>query len=363
MFDFDACVIGAGAVGLATARALSIRGKSVVVLERHAGFGEETSSRNSEVIHAGLYYPPGSLKARLCVEGKRALYRYGAERGFRAEAIGKLIVATSPAEVTALEGLMARGAQNDVTDLTVLTPSEVRAMEPALECLGAIHSPSSGLLDSHLYMLALLGDIEAAGGALARMQAFEGADPQAEGFGVRAGGAGFTVRWLINAAGLSADKVSNTIEGLEKAQIPIVRYAKGSYFRYATRQPFSRLVYPAPNPAGHGVHFTPMPDGRGRFGPDVEMCPTLDYTVDSARAKSFAEGIKTYWPAVREELLLPDYAGIRPKIGRAPAAFEDFRIETASAHGLEGLICLYGIDSPGLTASFALGEHVAALCQ
>ncbi|MFZ4120112.1 MAG: NAD(P)/FAD-dependent oxidoreductase [Caulobacterales bacterium] len=361
MADFDACVIGAGAVGLAIGRALAVRGASVVVLEQHARFGEETSSRNSEVIHAGLYYPPGSLKARFCVEGKRAIYAYGAQRGFRAEAIGKLIVAADASEFGALESLAQKGVQNDVDGLTLLDRAGAKALEPNLTCFAALHSATSGLVDSHLYMLSLLGEIEDSGGALARQCAFEHAIADDEGWRVRAGGDDFVVRVLINSAGLWASHAARQIEGLVPVHIPQTRYAKGSYFRYAGKMPFSRLIYPAPSVAGHGVHYTPMADGRGRFGPDFEMIREPEYEVDASRAVEFAAGIARYWPQVELDRLLADYAGVRPKIGCAPATFEDFRIDGPPQHGLEGLICLFGIDSPGLTSSFALGDYVAEL--
>lgn len=366
MADWDAVIVGAGAVGLATGRALAARGLSVVVLERHERFGEETSARNSEVIHAGLYYPPGSLKARLCVAGRRAMYAYCAARRVEARAIGKLIVATDDAELPALQDLLARGAKNEVEGLRLIEGAAARAMEPQLTCVAAIHSAQSGVVDSHGYMLALLGDIEAAGGALARAAPFEGAARHADGWQVRIGGAGaiaFTTRLLILSAGLSASAAAATVEGLSAAAIPQTRYAKGVYFRYAGPAPFARLIYPAPSVAGHGVHYTPMADGRGRFGPDFEMVDAIDYQVDPARAAAFAHGIARYWPAVAADRLIVDYAGIRPKIGAAPAKFEDFRIDGPAAHGLDGLFCLYGIDSPGLTSSFALGEHVAGLAE
>jgi L-2-hydroxyglutarate oxidase LhgO len=358
MADFDACVVGAGCVGLAIGRAFAVRGLNVVVLERHTRFGEETSSRNSEVIHAGLYYPPGSLKARLCVEGKRALYAYGAQRGFRAEAIGKLIVATHPSQEEALQTLLRKGAENDVDGLSLLDGKAAKALEPELSCEAAVLSATSGLVDSHLYMLAMLGDIEDRGGALARNCAFEGADPCADGWRVRAGGDIISTRLLVNAAGLCSSAVSHAIEGLSSSQVPETRYARGVYFRHTGPMPFTRLIYPAPTVAGHGVHYTPMPDGRARFGPDVETVPEPDYQIPAEKAACFAKGIAAYWPAVELDRLVPDYAGVRPKIGRAPQAFEDFRIDGPAQHGLSGLWCLYGIDSPGLTASYALGDLV-----
>ncbi len=364
MADWDSVIVGAGAVGLATGRALAARGLSVVVLERHERFGEETSARNSEVIHAGLYYPPGSLKARLCVAGRRALYQYCAARRIEARAIGKLIVAVNDGELPALRDLLERGAKNDVEGLRLMDGPAARALEPQLRCVAAIHSDQSGVVDSHGYMLALLGEIEDAGGALARAAPFEGANAHPDGWQVRIGGAGasaFTTRMLILCPGLGASEAAAKVEGLAAAAIPETRYAKGVYFRYAGPAPFSRLIYPAPSVAGHGVHYTPMADGRGRFGPDFEMVDAINYQVDPARAATFAAGIARYWPPVEADRLVADYAGIRPKIGAAPARFEDFRIDGPDAHGLAGLFCLYGIDSPGLTSSFVLGAHVADL--
>jgi L-2-hydroxyglutarate oxidase LhgO len=366
MADWDAVIVGAGAVGLAAGRALAARGRSVVVLERHERFGEETSARNSEVIHAGLYYPPGSLKARLCVAGRRALYQYCAARRIEARAIGKLIVAVDDSELPALRDLLDRGAKNEVEGLTLIEGAAARAMEPQLTCVAAIHSAQSGVFDSHGFMLALLGEIEDAGGALARAAPFEGASPHADGWQVRIGGAGasaFTTRLLILCPGLGASEAAAKVEGLAAEAIPETRYAKGVYFRYAGPMPFARLIYPAPSVAGHGVHYTPMADGRGRFGPDFEMVDAIDYQVDPARAAAFAEGIARYWPTVSADRLVADYAGVRPKIGAAPARFEDFRIDGPGAHGLAGLFCFYGIDSPGLTSSFALGEHLADLTE
>ena len=364
MLDLDAIVVGAGCVGLAIGRALALAGKSVVVVERNDGFGEETSSRNSEVIHAGLYYPPGSLKARFCVQGRRALYAYCAARGVRADPIGKLILAVDEAEITALERLMDWGGQNGVEELRWLDAAEITAMEPAIKAVRAIHSPQSGLFDSHLYMLSLLGELRDQGGELAVRTPFLSASPLVKqtGFKVRLGGAEpteLTARALILSAGLASETTAHAVRGLSPVHIPAVRYAKGSYFRLTGKAPFSRLIYPAPTPAGHGVHFTPDPNGAGKFGPDVEMVAAIDYAVDPDRRTQFAHGIKRYWPDLQEDRLQPDYAGVRPKIGAAPKAFEDFRITGPEKHGVAGLWCLFGIDSPGLTSSLALGEHVA----
>jgi L-2-hydroxyglutarate oxidase LhgO len=362
--DWDVIIVGAGAVGLAIGRALATRGQNVAVLEKHARFGEEISARNSEVVHAGLYYPPGSLKARLCVEGRRAIYDYCRARNIRAAPIGKLIVATEPSELAALDDLIARGSANGVDGLRLIEAADVRAMEPQLRCVAAIHSAQSGVFDSHTYMLSLLGEIEANGGALAREAPFEAAERADGAWRVRIGGADpsvMTARRLVLSAGLWASEAARRVEGLAAAAIPQTRYAKGVYFRYAGPAPFARLIYPAPSVAGHGVHYTPMLDGRGRFGPDFAMVDAINYDVDPARAADFAHGIARYWPAIEADRLVPDYAGVRPKIGKAPAAFEDFQIHDEAVHGLPELYALYGIDSPGLTSSFALGEHVAGI--
>lgn len=364
MADCDALIVGAGCVGLAVGRALALAGRSVVVVERNGGYGEETSSRNSEVIHAGLYYPPESLKAVLCVEGRRALYAYCTARGVRAEPLGKLILAPDDSDMPALEKLMRWGQANGVEDLAWLDPAAISALEPHIRAVGAIHSPHSGVVDSHGYMRALVGEIEDHGGALALNTPFEGASPlvRDRGFKARFGGAEpttITARVLILCAGLSSEIVAHSVRGLSPVHIPAVRYAKGSYFRLTGAAPFSRLIYPAPTVAGHGVHFTPDPMGGGKFGPDVEMTPSIDYRVDPLRATQFAQGIQRYWPGLDPTRLQADYAGVRPKIGKAPKQFEDFRIDGPDKHGLDGLWTLFGIDSPGLTASLALGEEVA----
>jgi len=361
--DTDIIIVGAGIVGLALGRAFAQAGQSVIILERNQWFGSETSSRNSEVLHAGMYYPEGSLKARLCVQGKRKAYAYCHERGIAARALGKLIVATTPSELPALEKLHVLGNANDVEGLTLIGPAEIKRYEPAITALAAMHSPSSGIVDSHSWMLAMLGDLEDAGGALVRETPFEGASKVPGGWSVLVGGTepmAITTRVLISAAGLGAEHVARTIEGLDPANIPVMTYAKGSYFRYAAKAPFTHLIYPMPSPGGLGIHVTPDMDGRARFGPDVEPVTTLDYRVDPVRRASFAASIRSYWPDLDEEKLEVDYSGIRPKIPPAPASFADFRIDGPPEHGLDGLFCLFGIDSPGLTSSMALAEEVLA---
>jgi L-2-hydroxyglutarate oxidase LhgO len=363
MSDIDAIIVGAGVVGLATARALAVRGKSVIVLEKNARFGEETSARNSEVIHAGMYYPTGSLKARLCVAGKHGMYQFCHERGISARAIGKLIVASSTDQMPDLTKIYERGLANDIPDLTLIDGADIQKLEPAIIADAALVSPSSGIVDSHSYMLALLGVVEDHGGALARNAPFLGATPlSGGGFGVRVGGdepMTLTTSQLVLSAGLWSTQAGRAVEGLDPVHVPEVKFAKGNYFTYGGKAPFSRLIYPMPSTGGLGIHLTPDMNGHARFGPDVQPVDTLDYRVDESQKDAFVASIHQYWPEMNPDLLTPDYTGIRPKVGNALKSFEDFRILDHSAHGLEGLVCLFGIDSPGLTSSFAIGEEVA----
>jgi L-2-hydroxyglutarate oxidase LhgO len=361
--DIDVIIVGAGAVGLACGRALAEAGKSVIVLEKNGSFGEETSSRNSEVIHAGMYYPTGSLKARHCVAGKHAMYAFCHERGISARAIGKLIVIPDAEAMPALTALYERGLANDIPDLTIVDRATIKSLEPALTAYAALNSPSSGIVDSHSYMLALLGVIEDHGGALARGAPFLGATPSAGGgFEVRVGGSEpmtLTASKLVLSAGLWSTRAGQAVEGLDPIHVPETHFAKGNYFTYGGKAPFSRLIYPMPSTGGLGIHLTPDMNGHARFGPDVQPVSTLDYRVDESRKPDFVTSIKAYWPEMDAELLTPDYTGIRPKVGNALKSFEDFRILDQSVHGLEGLVCLFGIDSPGLTSSFAIGVDVA----
>lgn len=362
--DIDAIVVGAGVVGLATARALAVAGKSVIVLEKNERFGEETSARNSEVIHAGMYYPTGSLKARLCVAGKHAMYQFCHERGISARAIGKLIVIPDEQALPALTALHQRGLANDIPDLTIGDASVVKGLEPAITAFAALVSGTSGIVDSHSYMLALLGVVEDHGGALARNAPFLGATPLAGGgFEVRVGGSepmSLITKELVLSAGLWSTQAGRAVEGLDPIHVPEVKFARGNYFSYGGKAPFSRLIYPMPSTGGLGIHLTPDLNGQARFGPDVQPVDTLDYRVDEGRKPAFVASIQQYWPQMNPDLLAPDYSGIRPKVGNALTQFEDFRILDASVHGLDGLVCLFGIDSPGLTSSFAIGEEVAA---
>lgn len=364
METIDCLVVGAGVIGLAVARALALAGREVVILESESAIGSHTSSRNSEVIHAGIYYPPGSLMARFCLAGRTMLYPFCDEHGVAVRRCGKLIVATSEAEVDRLQAIAARASENGVDDLALLSGAEARRCEPALTCLGALSSPSTGILDSHAYMLSLLGDAEAAGAVLALSSPCLGARVAGNGLVVEVGGAepiSIRTNLLVNAAGLGAPAVAGTVEGLSPHAIPTSYLAKGNYFVLARPSPFSRLIYPVPVAGGLGIHLTLDLAGRARFGPDVEWVSQLDYAVDPARAAAFVEAIRRYWPEIREQDLTPGYAGIRPKIASPGAPNQDFRIDDLSVHGVPGLINLFGIESPGLTASLAIADHVLML--
>lgn len=363
-FDFDAVVVGAGAVGLACGYALARRGLVVAVLEKERIIGQGVSSRNSEVIHAGLYYPTGSLKARLCVQGRRALYAFLDAHQVAYRRCGKLVVATSPDEVGRLDGILEQARTNDVEGMEPLSAEAAMALEPALKCYGALLSPQSGVFDSHGYMLALVGEIEAVGGAVVTATPFEGASPlPGGGFRVRAGGEApteLTCRLLIAAPGLSAQAVAGEIEGFPKDRIPAGHFGKGVYFRLQGRAPFERLIYPPPIHGALGTHYRKDLGGQAVFGPDLAFVETEDYSVDPAKAADFAAYIRKFWPDVPEDHLSPDYAGIRPKLHGPDEAQPDFRIDGVDAHGIEGLVTLFGIESPGLTSSLAIGEEAAA---
>jgi L-2-hydroxyglutarate oxidase LhgO len=362
-FDFDATVVGAGAVGLATGRALAMRGLSVLVMEQAAHIGQGVSSRNSEVIHAGLYYPTGSLKARFCVQGRRLLYAYLDAHGIDYRRCGKLVVATSEAEVPRMEALFNQATINEVENIEHLTGAQARALEPGLNAHAALLSPESGVFASHDYMSSLQGEIEDGGGAVALLTPFEGASPlPGGGFTVRAGGAEpttLTTRLLVTAPGLEAQAVAARIEGFPADQIPVRHLGKGIYFRLAAKAPFERLIYPPPIEGALGTHYRKDLGGQAVFGPDLEYVQTEDYGVDPARRADFARYIRKFWPAVPEEALTPDYAGIRPKIHGPGEPQPDFRLDGPELHGHEGLIALFGIESPGLTSSMAIGEAVA----
>ncbi|MGZ6015123.1 MAG: NAD(P)/FAD-dependent oxidoreductase [Phenylobacterium sp.] len=362
-FDFDAVVVGAGAVGLACGYALSKRGLSVAVLEKEAAIGQGVSSRNSEVVHGGLYYPSGSLKARLCVQGRRALYAFCDSHHVDYDRCGKLVVATAPEDAARLASILEQARTNDVEGMEEISAAQALALEPELKCYGALVSPQSGVFDSHGYMLALRGEIEAAGGAVVTATPFEGATPiESGGFSVRAGGeepASLTCRMLVTAPGLSAQDVAGTVEGFPSAKIPKGHYGKGMYFRLVGKAPFSRLIYPPPIHGALGTHYRRDLGGQAVFGPDLTFVDTLDYSVDPAMRGAFADYIRKFWPAVPEEALSPDYAGIRPKLHGPDEPQPDFRLDGAEVHGLTGLMALFGIESPGLTSSLAIAEEVA----
>jgi L-2-hydroxyglutarate oxidase LhgO len=357
----DTAVIGAGLVGLAVARALALAGREVVILEAEDAIGTHTSSRNSEVIHAGIYYPPGSLKARACVAGRERLYAYCAERGVPHRRCGKLIVATDAAQLPALEAILARAHANGVADATRIGAHEARALEPELSCADALYSPSTGIIDSHALMLAFLGDAENAGAMLALKSPLEAARVTPQGIELRVAGAEpLLARCLVNSAGLRAPSLARCIEGYPPARAPRELYAKGNYYTLARRAPFTHLVYPVPEPGGLGVHVTLDLGGRARFGPDVEWVDAIDYGVDPRRAQAFYAAIRRYWPGLPEGALEPGYAGIRPKISGRGEPAADFVVQGPREHGVAGLVHLFGIESPGLTASLALADDVAA---
>ncbi len=359
----EAVVVGAGVVGLAIARALALAGKSVVVLEKEAAFGTGVSSRSSEVIHAGLHYPTGSLKERLCIAGKHLLYDYCASRKVPHRRLGKLTVASSPDEVARLEAIAdhARRAGAD-EGLALFGGEEAHRLEPMLDCTAALLSPSSGIVDSHALMLSLLGEAEDHGAMLARNAPVTGIARQGDMWRVACGGTAIGCSLLVNAAGLGAQNVAGMIEMLDPALIPPLHLAKGSYFACSGRVPFVRLIYPLPLIGGLGVHLTLDMAGQARFGPDVEWVEAPDYSVDPARRGAFGMAARRIWPGLDPERLVPAYAGVRPNIGGPHASpMADFHIAGHEHHGLPGLVCLFGIDSPGLTSSLALGAHVAAM--
>lgn len=364
-FDFDAMVVGAGAVGLATGYALARRGLSVVVLEKERAIGQGVSSRNSEVIHAGLYYPTGSLKARFCVQGRRALYAFLDTHHVDYRKCGKLVVANGAAEVEHLDAILEQARVNDVEGMERLTGAAAMAMEPGLRCDMALLSPESGVFDSHGYMAALVGEIEALGGAVVTATPFEGATPlPGGGFSVQAGGEApttLTVRRLVTAAGLGAQAVAALIDGFPADQIPTRHFGKGVYFRLQGKAPFSRLIYPPPIHGALGTHYRKDLGGQAVFGPDLEFVATEDYSVDPAKAAAFAAYIRKFWPEVPEDHLSPDYAGLRPKIHGPDEPQPDFRLDGEGEHGIPGLVAMFGIESPGLTSSLAIGEAVSLL--
>ncbi|HVV62058.1 MAG TPA: NAD(P)/FAD-dependent oxidoreductase [Pseudolabrys sp.] len=355
-------VIGAGVVGLAVARALALAGHEVIIAEATGGIGNGVSSRNSEVIHGGMYYPADSLRARHCIRGRRMLYAFCDSHGVPHRRCGKLIVATSTAEIAKIEAIHAQGVRNGVEGLTLMSGNETTQLEPELSCIAAVHSPNTGIIDSHAYMLALQGDLEDRGGALAFETRVEALRPVASGWEVRFAGAeagALTVDAVVNSAGLGAQALARATEGYPAARVPRLVLAKGNYFGYAGRPVFSHLIYPAPVDGGLGTHVTLDMAGRMRFGPDVEWIDTERYAVDPRRADSFYARIRTYWPGLPDGSLVPDYAGIRPKLTGPGEPAADFIIDTPAAHGLRGLVQMFGIESPGLTSSLSIADEVA----
>jgi len=356
-------VVGAGLVGLAIARALALAGREVVILEAEDAIGTHTSSRNSEVIHAGIYYPQGSLKARSCVRGRALLYEYCASHGVPHRRCGKLIVATDEKQLSELAGIRKKAHANGVTDVVEISSDEAVRMEPQLSCVAALHSPSTGIIDSHALMLAYLGDAEDHGAMLALKSSFQKA-VVGSGFEVHVTGTEpFQTRILVNSAGLRSPSIARAIEGFPEKLVPRELYAKGNYYSLSGRNPFGRLVYPVPEPGGLGVHVTLDMAGQARFGPDVEWIERIgqenDYAVDPRRAERFYAAIRRYWPGLPDAALAPGYAGIRPKTAGPGEPPPDFQIMGPRAHGIPGLVQLFGIESPGLTASLALADAVA----
>ncbi|HVC54448.1 MAG TPA: NAD(P)/FAD-dependent oxidoreductase [Stellaceae bacterium] len=361
MDEIEAVVVGAGVIGLAAARALALAGHEVVVLERAYTIGFETSSRNSEVIHGGLYYPAGSLKATACVAGRQRLYAYCAEHGVPHARLGKLIVATEEAEIPGVQKIEAAARANGVDNLEWLSASEARRLEPDLNCVAALLSPSTGIIDSHALMLAYQGEAEAAGGFVAFRSPVLSGRVSNHGFELSVGGDEPTTircRWLINAAGLYAPALARAIRGIPPDSIPPAYFCRGVYFTLSGRTPFRHLIYPVPVPGGLGVHITLDLAGQARFGPDVEWIPAVDYAVDPRRGDAFYAAVRRYWPALKDGALQPGYAGIRPKISGPDEPAADFVVQGPAAHGIPGLVNLYGIESPGLTASLPLADEV-----
>jgi L-2-hydroxyglutarate oxidase LhgO len=367
MFDaerIDCIVIGAGVVGLAVARALALEGRETLVIESEAVAGSGISSRNSGVIHAGIYYPPGSMKARLCVRGCSLLYDYCLARSVEHRRCGKLILATDDSQLALLAALADNARESGVENLEILTGPQTRSLEPAVHAVAALLSPSTGIVDSHGLQVALTADLEALGGRVVVRCPFRRGAPMKGGIRLEVGAEEpfeIVAATVINCAGLGAQAIASRIDGIPRETIPPQFLAKGHYFSLRGAAPFHRLVYPVPEAGGLGVHFTLDLAGRARFGPDVEWIDELDYGVDPARAERFYEAIRRYWPRVPTGALLPDYAGIRPKLAGRGMPAADFLIQDARTHGIPGLVNLYGIESPGLTACLALAEHVAGL--
>lgn len=368
----ECVVVGAGVIGLAIARELAVRGHEVIVLEKEDAVGTEISSRNSEVIHAGIYYPQDSLKARLCVEGKHRLYEYCANHGVPHQRLGKLIVAVTEEELEGLEGVRSAAHRNGVSDVDHLTLDAVRELEPEVRCAGALLSPSTGIVDSHSLMLALQGDAEERGAMIAFLSRLKEVEISSDGFELvieygetRSPPETLKLQcnMLVNAAGLGAQNVASRISGIAAGDIPPLHLARGCYFTMTGRSPFRHLIYPMPDRASLGVHVTLDIGGHTRFGPDVEWIDSIDYDVDPSRGTAFYAAVRRYYPALRDGSLQPGYSGIRPKIQAPGEPAADFVIDGSDNHGIRGLVNLFGIESPGLTASLAIADHVGKLLE
>ena len=362
--DIDCIVVGAGVVGLAIARALALSGREVMVVEAAEGIGTGTSARNSEVIHAGIYYPAGSLKAKLCVQGRKMLYAYCAEKGVAHKRIGKLIVATSQDEIAKLDDILSKARINGVDDMELLSAAQAQALEPALFCTAALHSPSTGIIDRHGLMRAYQGDAENAGAqCVFHTPLLSGEVRREGGFNLQFGGADamqLSCNVLINASGLHAPTLARAIRGIPAASIPTEYLCKGSYFTLQGKAPFTRLIYPTPHHAGLGVHLTLDLGGQAKFGPDTEWIDEVDYDIDANRCAGFYEAVRTYWPGMPDASLSPGYTGIRPKVSGPHEPAADFMIVGPATHGVPGLVNLFGIESPGLTSSLAIAQETLA---
>ena len=366
----DCVVIGAGVIGLAVAREMALQGRETILLERESAFGTISSARNSEVIHAGIYYPKDSLKAKLCVEGNRMLYEYCRIHHVATQPYGKLIVASDDSQLDDLQAILYKAQQNNVPEIKLITGEQAKAMEPDLQCAAAVLSSTTGIVDSHGLMLSLLGGFEDAGGMIAYQSPLISAKPigtsAQEGFELEIGGADamkIQTKLLINCAGMSAPAIAKKIEGLALEQIPKAYFAKGNYFSLSGKSPFKHLIYPIPEPGGLGVHLTLDMGGQAKFGPDVEWLEIdeenqIDYTVNPKRSEGFYEAVRKYWPGLKDNALQPDYSGVRAKIVPPNAPAGDFCFNTPKDHGLEGLFNLYGFESPGLTSSLAIAKHL-----
>ena len=366
----DCVVIGAGVIGLAVAREMALQGRETILLERESAFGTISSARNSEVIHAGIYYPKHSLKAKLCVEGNRMLYEYCRTHHVATQPYGKLIVASDNSQLDDLQAILYKAQQNNVPEIKMITGEQAKSMEPELQCSAAVLSASTGIVDSHGFMLSLLGGFEDAGGMIAYQSPLISAKPigskAQDGFELEIGGADgmkIQTKLLINCAGMSAPAVARKIQSLSEEQIPKAYFAKGNYFSLSGKSPFSHLIYPIPEPGGLGVHLTLDMGGQAKFGPDVEWLEIdeenqIDYTVNPKRGDDFYAAVRKYWPGLKDNALQPDYSGVRAKIVPPNTPAGDFCFNTPKDHGLEGLFNLYGFESPGLTSSLAIAKHL-----